>query len=526
MIPKRKGTLAIDLGNTTTVIAFQGEADASPELLDLPPISRYPGEVPTLVWSDGNKSHCLFGQEVIARGLVGRNSLHLSRDFKRWIGAGPERSITRDSYLSPEEAGKLFLQKLFLMIPKQLEVKRLVITAPVETYYSYRQWLYEACNEFPVDEIALVDEPTAAALGSGLFPGAKLLVVDFGGSTIDFSLVILEGGEGKASPIAQLLRFNGQDLEGVSKQSLRCAKVLGKAGLQLGGRDLDRWIANSLFPETTPSETLLNAAEKLKCRLSNEKLGNWDQIIEFSFEENKNLQKELCLSRSQFEEILITRGFIDSVSELLKKTLAGGRSNNCSLEDLDGVMLIGGGSQIPLLKKWLKEQTSPNNLLTPPPIEAVAIGALTLTPGVKVRDILSRGISLRCWDKRAESHIWHPLFVRGQTWPTNKSLEIVLAANHVNQFELELMIGEPNSKGGNEVIYVNGIPTIKSKTEHENLTPISERPFTVKLNPPGQPGQDCLKLEFSINEQSQLEVEGFDLRSGSKVMAKSLGTIR
>ena len=87
----------------------------------------------------------------------------------------------------------------------------------------------------PVNEIALVDEPTAAALGSGVPPGSKLLVIDFGGSTIDLSLVSLEGGEGRADPVAQLIRFNGEDLEGKSNQILRTARVLGKAGLRLGG---------------------------------------------------------------------------------------------------------------------------------------------------------------------------------------------------------------------------------------------------------------------------------------------------
>ena len=45
-----------------------------------------------------------------------------------------------------------------------------------------------------------------AAIGAGLPPGSRVLVVDLGGGTIDLSLVALEGGEGKAAPLAQLLR--------------------------------------------------------------------------------------------------------------------------------------------------------------------------------------------------------------------------------------------------------------------------------------------------------------------------------
>ena len=39
------GTLAIDLGSSTTVVVFQKENEESPELLDLPPISRCLGAV-------------------------------------------------------------------------------------------------------------------------------------------------------------------------------------------------------------------------------------------------------------------------------------------------------------------------------------------------------------------------------------------------------------------------------------------------------------------------------------------------
>jgi molecular chaperone DnaK (HSP70) len=65
----------------------------------------------------------------------------------------------------------------------------------------------------------------------------------------------------------------------------------------------------------------------------------------------------------------------------MEATLAGGRRNNCHLEDLEGVVAVGGGAQLPWLRRWLAENTAPAPLLTPPPVEAVALGALKLTPG-------------------------------------------------------------------------------------------------------------------------------------------------
>ena len=61
------GTLAIDLGSSTTVVVFQKENGQPPELLDLPPISRSIGEIPSLIWKSSEKEESyLIGQQIIA----------------------------------------------------------------------------------------------------------------------------------------------------------------------------------------------------------------------------------------------------------------------------------------------------------------------------------------------------------------------------------------------------------------------------------------------------------------------------
>jgi molecular chaperone DnaK (HSP70) len=258
------GTLAIDLGSSTTVVAWQEGAEP-PRLLDLPPYScGTPPVVPSLLWLSGpDERRPLIGRQVLEADLAERSGPGLCRDFKRRIGAAAAGA----SWLAPEQAGALLLGRLWQALPAGIAPHRLVLTAPIESYPGYRRWLRDACRELPVAELALVDEPTAAAIGAGLPPGSRVLVVDFGGGTIDLSLVALEGGEGRAAPIAQLLRFAGRDLER-SGQALRTARVIGKAGLSLGGRDLDRWIADSLCPGEPAAAGLLQAAERLKCRLS------------------------------------------------------------------------------------------------------------------------------------------------------------------------------------------------------------------------------------------------------------------
>ncbi|WP_413678497.1 Hsp70 family protein [Prochlorococcus sp. MIT 0916] len=519
------GTLAIDLGSSTTVVVFQNENGQPPQLLDLPPISRAPGEIPSLIFKSSEKEESyLIGQEIIDLNLINEKENNLSQDFKRWIGSKEIKSIY-DSKISPKKAGEILINHIWGKVCEKVNIKRLVLTAPVDTYREYRTWLVNVCNSLEVKEIALVDEPTAAAMGAGIEPGSTLLVLDFGGSTIDMSIVALEGGEGQASPIAQLVRFDGNNLEGKSTQVLRTAKVLGKSGLRLGGKDIDRWICNSLLPEEKPTNAILRKVEELKCELSNANIKE-TLVITKQVPINHNESKFLKLSKKGLEELLIEKGLLKSIENLFKQTINIAKRNSFELKDLDSVVLVGGGSRIPLIKNFLSDICNSIPFLTPPPIEAIALGALNLTPGVQVKDVLNKGVSLRCWNKKNEKHIWHPLFLAGQTWPTTKPLEIILAASINNQLSIDLIIGEPQEEGSNEIIYINGIPTLKKIGSKDKIKKINNTIISIPLDPSGVIGEDSIKLFFNINENCQLEVEGIDLRNNNIITVKNLGEIR
>tara|TARA_B100001540_G_scaffold161935_1_gene143286 strand:- start:76 stop:1701 length:1626 start_codon:yes stop_codon:yes gene_type:complete len=519
------GTLAIDLGSSTTVVVFQKENGQPPELLDLPPISRAIGEIPSLIWKSSEKEESyLIGQQIIDLNLINEKENNLSQDFKRWIGSKEIEPIY-DSKITPEKAGEILIHSIWEKVSQKVNIKRLVLTAPVDTYREYRTWLVNVCNSLEVKEIALVDEPTAAAMGAGLEPGSTLLVLDFGGSTIDMSIVALEGGEGQASPIAQLVRFDGNNLEGKSTQVLRTAKVLGKSGLRLGGKDIDRWIFHHLLPEENPTNSILRKAEELKCELSNTNIKE-TLVITKKVNNIQNEEKFLKLSKKGLEELLIEKGLLKSIEKLFIQTINSAKRNSFELKDLDSVVLVGGGSRIPLIKNYLSDICNSIPFLTPPPIEAIALGALHLTPGVQIKDVLNKGVSLRCWNKKNEKHIWHPLFLAGQTWPTNKPLEIILAASINSQLSIDLIIGEPQEEGSNEIIYTNGLPTLKTIESKDKIKKITNTIISIPLDPPGEIGQDCIKLIFNINDNCQLEVEGVDLRNNKEITKQNLGEIR
>jgi molecular chaperone DnaK (HSP70) len=505
-----QGTVAIDLGSSTTVVAYQPPGEPA-QLLRLDPYSLTdPCVVPSLLWLAARDSpRPLLGRQVLEAGLAATDSPQLQRDFKRHIGLPTNRRVSGQNTdalpLSAEESAELLLLQLWQALPMGLQPERLVLTAPIDAYAGYRGWLLGLGERLPVNELALVDEPTAAAIGCGLAPGSTVLVVDLGGGTIDLSLVQLQGGEGRAAPIAQLLRLGGRSLDN-SRQTLRCAQVLGKAGLALGGRDLDHWIAAHLAGDQAVNGSLLMQAENLKCQLSDQ-----EQALTV-WVDQQGISQALRLDRNTLAQLLERQGLFQQLDGLLEQVLAQGRRVGVGLEHINAVLPVGGTSRLHAIQAWLRQRLSPIPLHHQRPVEAVALGALALTPGVRVRDVLSRGVALRCWDRRSQTHHWHPLFVAGQSWPTDQPLEVVLACSSDNQQALQLVLGEPDPGQRAEVVYVDGLPVLRQRPAGSPaVTPWAQQPLTVPLGPPGKRGVDRLRLRFAIDAHSQLTVAIEDL---------------
>ena len=158
------GTLAIDLGNTNTVVAFQDQQDEKSILIEIPNITSSPGVIPSAVWFEEPSKIPEIGISALKLRDKSNSDLFFHSNFKRLIGNSIEK-INQKNILTPNECGEKFFRILWANIPRKYEIKRLVLTAPIDTYKGYREWLVNLCEEISVDEIALVDEPTAASLG-------------------------------------------------------------------------------------------------------------------------------------------------------------------------------------------------------------------------------------------------------------------------------------------------------------------------------------------------------------------------
>ena len=131
------GTLAIDLGNTNTVVAFQDPKNINPILVEIPNITSSPGVIPTAVWFEKSSKIMKIGISALKMRDKPNSDLFFHSNFKRLIG-NPIEKINQNNVLSPTECGEKFFKLLWASIPQKYKIRRLILTAPIDTYKGYR----------------------------------------------------------------------------------------------------------------------------------------------------------------------------------------------------------------------------------------------------------------------------------------------------------------------------------------------------------------------------------------------------
>jgi len=197
---------------------------------------------------------------------------------------------------------------------------------------------------------------------------------------------------------------------------------------------------------------------------------------------------------------------------LLKDLLNEARGKFCTINDLSAIILVGGGTQIPLIKEWITKKLPKIQIKSPPPIESIALGALAMTPGVKIKDILNKGLSIRLFNKRDQKHFWHPIFCKGQTWPTETPFKLILQASKNNQKIFEIIIGESQKERTYDVIFENGLPKLSEIQNEEEIIKWDKKPIKIVLKNKSNIGEDNLKLFFKNTKSADLLVKCFDIK--------------
>lgn len=251
---------------------------------------------------------------------------------------------------TPEEISSLILLELKQMATIYLgeDITDAVITVPAYFTDVQRQATKDAAIIAGLNIIRIINEPTAAALayGFGNINDKNILVYDFGGGTLDISVLNINNG---------------------------LFEVIGSSGnTRLGGTDFDNKLIsyclcdyniNDISPLSL--QNLKYACEKAKKLLSNVKKTS---IIVKNFYNGQDFIKDI--TRNFFDELCgdLYMNCLDPISELL---------NSCKLSknEIDDIILVGGSTRMPKIRENLSNyfKKDPNHYVNPD--EIVAMGA-------------------------------------------------------------------------------------------------------------------------------------------------------
>ena len=342
--------VGIDLGTTNSLVATVDSgvpyviADAEGRRLT-PSVVHYPSsDAAPVVGEQANRIRVLKPAETVysIKRFMGRRGTEVSPEEMAVSynvtssDTGPVKVVLGGRWLTPEEISAEILKKLKADAETALgePVTRAVITVPAYFNDAQRQATKKAGElaGFTVERI--VNEPTAAALAYGLDKlqeKSKIAVYDLGGGTFDLS--ILELNEG----VFQVLSTHGNT--------------------RLGGDDLDRRLIEFLLtkiqvaggPDVSADPPALarlrEAAEQAKIRLSSEE----QALINLPFIA-PDFHFDYKLERSELEDL--TRDILLRTRPHCLRSLSDAK---LEAKDLDQVILVGGQTRMPLVRRIVAE---------------------------------------------------------------------------------------------------------------------------------------------------------------------------
>ena len=248
---------------------------------------------------------------------------------------------------TPEELSAMILREVRRRAGNPTKA---VITVPAYFDDSQRQATRDAGRIAGLDVLRIVNEPTAAALAYGLDRRGTgtVAVYDLGGGTFDCS--ILSQAEG----VFKVLATNGDTYLGGDDFDRLLMQVAAKGmGADLAAKDAELL------------QHLRDAAERTKIALSGA------ESAEFKVEiASRGVQFSRTFTRAEFEELI--RPLIDRSLDKCKAAL---RDAQLTVAQVDEVVLVGGSTRIPYVRKRVGEffQKTPHTGLNPD--EVVAMGA-------------------------------------------------------------------------------------------------------------------------------------------------------
>lgn len=288
-------------------------------------------------------------------------------EFKRTMG-------TDRKYVSPnmdgreyssEELSAQVLKALKASVPE--DFRSAVITVPAKFTVNQKTATIEAARMAGFDHVELLQEPIAAAMAYGLTvdqTDGYWLVFDFGGGTFDAALINVEDG------IIQVTDTEGDNYLGGKNLDYAIVDRILIPYLKRN-YSIDGYLDDPVRKEIL-REAMKTYAEEVKNRISSSSEYNLyvdpgDLGVD---EDGEEIEIDLTVRDTEVNDVMrpLFQRAVDLCLELLRR-------NNLTSDHVARLILVGGPTQSPLIRKILSEQVSPNVDTGINPMTAVAAGA-------------------------------------------------------------------------------------------------------------------------------------------------------
>ncbi len=349
--------VGIDLGTTNSAIAVWRDGRAQ-----LIPNSLGARLTPSAVSLDED------GTVLVGMAARERQVTHPQRTataFKRLMGTERRTTLGPGHVYSPEELSALVLRRLKSDAEAHLgePVAEAVITVPAYFNDRQRRATRRAGELAGLKVERLLNEPTAAALAYGLHErdqACQFLVFDLGGGTFDVSIVELFEGIIEVRASAGDNRLGGEDFNELLVEEFLNAQRAALQGLEAGEREVLR-------------ARVREQAERARRAMSSEPGGT----LRVTWRD-RTLEHVVTAERfEKLSEPLLAR--------LREPVLRALRDGAVRLDRLREVVLVGGATRMPVVRRAVTRMFGRFPGAGPNPDEAVALGA-AVQAGLKGRD--------------------------------------------------------------------------------------------------------------------------------------------
>jgi molecular chaperone DnaK (HSP70) len=519
------GRLAIDFGTSNTVVALWDAAAGVGRSVAIPDYGHSFEHVvnqtrvtvpvvPSVIhYAPGNR--LLLGEQVRRH-----NATHAAGTFrwmKRYISLrSPSRMRVAGRDVSYFDAGRDFLTAVLAFAAEQARIgdEEVALTVPVEAYEHYQDWLGEVAAAAAMPRFRIIDEPSAAALGydANIQPGNAYLLFDFGGGTLDVSVVLVEDDEGRGGRPP--------------------CRVLGKAGTDLGGSTIDGW----LFAEVLRRSGLSDADEAVRpysrallheCERAKESLSDKDSAKVILLDPRTGrLVVNVEITRAQFEELLDANEAYTLIDRTVRRAIRPAREHGYDEDALAAVLMVGGSSLVPSVQRTLQRIFGQDRVKLDRPLDAVARGAAAFVAGVDFYDHIQHDYAVRWLNPATGDYDYQALVHRGTPYPTVRPLgRYVVKATHDGQTALGIAIfelGEQRRQPSAALDLVfdpSGaarlVTVCADEQQRRTRFWVNEgSPTFLTADPPAAKGEQRFAVEFGVDANKRLVLSAWDLRSG------------